>query len=345
LGVTAKPSIVRAKAPMRISFAGGGTDFAHWYNEHGGAVLSSTINWYAKVAIRARDDDQVRVRALHVGTAVEYHREDEPVYDGVLDLAKGVIARLGVDRGVDVLVESDAPAGGGLGGSSALTTALLGAVAEFNGSPLTSYELAELNYIVERVDLGIAGGQQDQYSTTFGGFNLIEFSADNVLVNPLRIDPATLNDLESHLLLCYTGQVRTDLHLIDKQVAHYEQGREETIQGMKRLQELAFTMKEQLLRGNLDDLGLALHDGYAAKKAMNPDLAEGTNADVLYAAARDHGATGGKLLGAGGGGFLLLYAPIERHAPIKRALTEKGGEFQRFSFEDAGLQVWRSRSE
>src|SRR4051794_30493414 len=204
--------IVRARAPMRISFAGGGTAFRHWYEVHGGAVLSTTINRYASVSLSPRDGRQIRIRELHVGTSAEYSLDQQPVYDGVLDLAKAVIQRLGAQQGFDLLVSSDAPAGSGLGGSSALTSAVLGAVAEFMGTHLSNYELAEMNYLVERIDLGIAGGEQDQYSTTFGGFNLIEFGAERVLVNPLRIDRDTLHDLEAHLLLCYTGRVRTDLH-------------------------------------------------------------------------------------------------------------------------------------
>lgn len=330
---------------MRVSFAGGGTDFPHWYEVHGGAVLSSTINWYANVTVYPRDDRRVHIRELHLGTVVEYHLDEQPLYDGVFDLAKAVIARLGVERGFDLLVHSDAPAGSGLGGSSALTSAALGAISAFIGTPLTSYELAEANYLVEREDLGIAGGHQDQYSTTFGGFNFIEFRADRVLVNPLRIDRETLNDLEAHLLLCYTGSVRTDLNLIDKQVGMFEQGREETVNGMKRLQELASEMREELLMGNLDRVGALFHDAYLAKKGMNPDVANGTNADALYEQALAHGAKGGKLLGAGGGGYLLLYAPLDRQAEIKEALVRNGGTMNRFAFEDQGLQVWRSSSE
>lgn len=330
---------------MRVSFAGGGTDFPHWYETHGGAVLSSTINWYANVTVYPRDDRRINIRELHLGTVVEYHLDEGPLYDGVLDLAKAVIRRLGVERGFDLLVHSDAPAGSGLGGSSALTSAALGAISAFIGAPLTSYELAEANYLVEREDLGIAGGHQDQYSTTFGGFNFIEFAADRVLVNPLRIDRETLNDLEAHLLLCYTGGVRTDLHLIDKQVSMLEQGRKDTIEGMKRLQELASEMKEELLMGNLDRVGSLFHDAYLAKKGMNPDVAQGTNADALYEQALACGAKGGKLLGAGGGGYLLLYAPLDRQAEIKEALVRMGGTMNRFAFEDQGLQVWRSASE
>ena len=173
-------TIIRAKAPLRISFAGGGTDLPHYYEQHGGAVLSSTINRYAFATLFVREDNEIGIRSLDLGRLVRYSRDQEPVYDGVLDLAKAAIQRIGINHGIDLDVRLDVPAGSGLGGSSALTAAVLGAVAAANGYPLSAYELAELNYLIERKDLQIAGGKQDQYATTFGGFNLIEFYLDHV---------------------------------------------------------------------------------------------------------------------------------------------------------------------
>jgi D-glycero-alpha-D-manno-heptose-7-phosphate kinase len=337
-------ALIRAKAPLRISFAGGGTDLPHWYEEHGGAVFSSTINRFAYVTLYPRDDREVRIRSLDLGYMVQYDVKERPIYDGVLDLAKAVIHRLGADRGLELDVRSDAPAGSGLGGSSALTAAVIGALARYTGQTLDAYELAELNYEIERHDLRIAGGKQDQYATTFGGFNLIEFHADRVLVNPLSIGRDILNDLESHLLLCYTGRVRADLGLVSKQMKMYREGRAATHQGMHRLYELVFEMKEALLKGRLSDFGALLHDAYLAKKSMNPDVAVGTIADQLYDEARSCGAQGGKLLGAGGGGYLLLYCETDRQHEIRLALEALGGQFTDFAFDDLGLQSWRSNN-
>lgn len=335
--------IVRAKSPLRISFVGGGTDLPHYYEEHGGAVLSSTVNRYAYVTLYPREDQEVLIRSLDLGYAVKYNVDKGPVYDGLLDLAKAAIARLGSDQGMELDVRSDAPAGSGLGGSSAVTAAVIGAVGVYTGAPLTSYELAELNYEVERADLGIAGGRQDQYATTFGGFNLIEFHKDRVLVNPLRIDRDILNDLEAHLLLCYTGGVRTNLGLIDKQVRLYQEGRETTLAGMDRLHQLAYEMKEALLTARLNRFGEMLDEAYASKKRMNPHVAEGTIVDALYETAKEHGAIGGKLCGAGGGGYLLLYCETGRQNDVRRALEAIGGQFTDFAFDGYGLQTWRSR--
>jgi len=219
---------------------------------------------------------------------------------------------------------------------------LLGALAALTGRPLSTYELAELNYTVERVDLRITGGKQDQYATTFGGFNLIEFFKDRVIVNPLRVERDILNDLEAHLLLCYTGCVRPDLGLVARQVGFFKAGRSETLEGMRRLRELAYEMKEALLTGKFNRFGELLHGAYQNKKRMNPHIVEGTAADLLYDAARKYGAIGGKLCGAGGGGYLLLYCETGRQHEVRKQLEKLGGQFTDFAFDGWGLQVWRS---
>ena len=336
--------LIRAKAPLRISFAGGGTDLPHYYEKYQGAVLSSTINRYAHVTIYPRADHEIEIRSLDLGHTVRYSVREQPVYDGVMDLAKAAIHRVGVEAGMDLDVRMEAPRGSGLGGSSALTAAVLGAVASLKGHPYSLYDLAELNYAIERTDLKIAGGKQDQYATTFGGFNLLEFRKDRVVVTPLRIDASVLNDLEAHLLLCYTGKVRPNLGLISDQIKYFAEGRKETVDGMHRLYEMAFEMKEALLTGNLEHFGLMLHEAYLNKKRMNPKVAEGTPADALYEMALQHGTIGGKLLGAGGGGYLLLYCQTGKQLAVRRALEEMGGQFADFSFDGCGVQVWRSRA-
>jgi len=335
-------TIVRAKSPLRISFAGGGTDLPHYYEEHGGAVLSSTINRYAYVTVYPREDREIQIRSLDMGYTVKYNIDEEPVYDGILDLVKAAIRRMGVTSGMNLDIRTDAPPGSGLGGSSALTAAVIGALSVLTGAPMNCYELAELNYTIERIDLGIAGGKQDQYATTFGGFNLIEFYKDRVVVTPLRIDRDILNDLEAHLLLCYTGKIRANLGLVDTQIRLYRQGRSETLEGMRQLHRMVYDMKDALLTGRLDDFGEMLHEAYVNKKRMNPYISEGTPADLLYETARRHGAIGGKLCGAGGGGYLLLYCATDRQQEVRRALEELGGRFTDFAFDGFGLQVWRS---
>lgn len=336
-------SIVRAKAPLRVSFAGGGTDLPHWYADHQGAVFSSTIDRFANVTLYPRDDGLIRIRSLDLGLNISFDVNNPPTYDGILDLAKAVIYRLRTRRGMELDVRSAAPPGSGLGGSSAVTAALIGVVAAYTGQALDCYEQAELNFQVERQDLGIQGGKQDQYATTFGGFNIIEFHPDAAIVNTLELARDTVNDLESHLLLCYTGQVRAHLGLVSNQVQLYREGHKETRVGMERLCELAYEMAEAVTECRLNDFGHLLHEAYICKKRINPDVAMGTIADALYTEARRNGALGGKLLGAGGGGYLLIYCEIGRQQEVRHALQLLGGTVTDFTFETRGVQVWRSQ--
>jgi D-glycero-alpha-D-manno-heptose-7-phosphate kinase len=333
------PVTVIARAPLRISFVGGGTDFPHWYREHGGAVLSTTIDHYAEVTLQPREDDRISIRSIGFGHLVAYDVGSDPGYDGVMDLPKAALARVGVRRGVDLDIRSDAPPGSGLGGSSALVTAVVAALLALDGRAVDADELARTSYAIERDDLGIAGGWQDQFATAFGGLNLLEFSVDGVRVTPARVPPAALDALRSWLMLCDTGRVRTNVGLIEAQVRLHAEGREETIQGMKQLQALAYEMRDTLEAGDVEAIGPMLQQAYESKKRMNPHIAEGTAIERLFAAARAAGATGGKICGAGGGGYLLLACPPERQRAVRDALEPFGGRFTPFAFEPAGVRA------
>lgn len=347
---TLKPSkklqcdIIRAKSPLRVSFTGGGTDVPAWYEVNPGAVLSSTINRYAYVTLYPRDDRQVRIRSLDLGFSIDFDLDHGPAYDGALDLAKAAIKRLDIDRGMEIDIRSDAPAGSGLGGSSALTSALLGALAEFRGLKLTREQLAELNYTVERIDLKIAGGKQDQYATAYGGFNTIKFCKDLIAVEPVEVSPSIVNDLEAHLLLCYTGKVRAHGNLVAKQVEMFQQGRTTTIDGMKRLYDMVFEMRDALVEGDLDCFGHLMHEAQINKMRMNPHVTEGTAIDSMYEAAMNAGSLGGKLLGAGGGGYVAFYCPTNKQHEVRAVLESMGGTISDFAFDEQGMQVWRSAS-
>jgi D-glycero-alpha-D-manno-heptose-7-phosphate kinase len=330
---------VRATAPLRISFVGGGTDFPHYFERNGGAVLSATIDHCAHVDVTPRQDRQVTIRSLDLGHLVEYRLEEGPVYDGVMDLPKAAIARIGSRAGLDVDIASDAPPGSGLGGSSALVTACVGALAALAELRLSAFEVARLAYAIERDDLQIAGGWQDQYAVALGGFNLLEFSSDGVAVTPLALEEGALAELRSHLLLCYTGRVRTDLGLIDAQIRMYREGREDTIVGMKQLHEMAYEMRDALEAGDLGSLGGLLRQAYESKKRMNPHIAEGTPIERLMNAAHESGAAGGKICGAGGGGYLLLACRPDRQPAVRAALEALGGQFAEFSFRSRGVEA------
>jgi D-glycero-alpha-D-manno-heptose-7-phosphate kinase len=337
-----RKTIIRAKAPLRLSFVGGGTDLPHYYEQHGGAVLSSTINRFSNVTLYPRQDNEVHVRSLDLDYSVRYRADETPSYDGFCDLAKAAIRRLGADLGFELDIHTEAPPGSGLGGSSAVTAAVIGALGEYSGLVLDQYELAELNYTIERTDLSISGGKQDQYATTFGGFNLIEFYKDRVLVTPLRIPRDVLNDLTCHLMLCYTGRIRPAMGLIDTQVRYYKEGRQTTMQGMKRLHEMAYEMKEALLKGQLKRFGDLLDEAALNKSRMNPHVSD-AGLDELCELAKKHGATAGKLCGAGGGGYMMLFVTGQRRLEVRKALEHAGCQFADFAFDNDGLQVWRSQ--
>jgi D-glycero-alpha-D-manno-heptose-7-phosphate kinase len=331
---------IHAVAPLRISFVGGGTDFPHWYEEHGGAVLSATIDHAVRVRVTERRDRVVAVRSLDLDRLVAYHLDDGPVYDGALDLVKAAIERAGVHVGVDVEIRSEAPPGSGLGGSSALVTAVVAALAMLGERSLTAAALADTAYRIEREDLRIAGGWQDQYAAAFGGCNLLVFSRSGARVEPVSSE-ARLRELSRGLLLCYTGHVRRNVGLIDRQIALHAEGREETLLGMKRLHEMAYAMRDAVERADLPAVGALLHDAFVAKQQMNPDIAKDTPIESMLAAARQAGAYGGKVCGAGGGGYLLIAAAPGAHAAVRTALEAMGGEFAPFSFVTSGVRATR----
>jgi D-glycero-alpha-D-manno-heptose-7-phosphate kinase len=332
---------VEAVAPLRVSFVGGGTDFPHWYDEHGGAVLSATIDHFVRVRVTPRTDRKVSIRSLDLGSLVEYHLDDGPGDDSALDLATAAIARLEPGTGVDVNISSEAPPGSGLGGSSALVTAAVAALAMVSGRTMKPAELAELSYTIERDDLGISGGRQDQYSSAFGGINLLEFGETGVQVHPVHVRTDVVAELESSLLLCYTGFVRRNVGLIDRQIELHREGREETHLGLKRLQAMAYDMRDALVDGRVDELGAMLGDAFQAKKLMNPYISEHTPIDAMLEAATRAGAAGGKICGAGGGGYLLISCPNGSRAPVRTELERLGGQIAPFRFSPRGVVARR----
>jgi D-glycero-alpha-D-manno-heptose-7-phosphate kinase len=338
--------IVRTKAPLRISFAGGGTDVPPFPQQEGGCVLSATINRYAYGTLRTRNDQAINIESLDYGLSVNYPPEELMVYDGKLDLVKAAIVKMDGrgEVGFDVFIHSDAPPGSGLGSSSAMMVALVGLLKEFKGLPLTDYDVAELAYLIEREDLAIKGGLQDQYAAAFGGFNYIEFLGDRVIVNPLKIRPDIVNELEYNLLLCYTGSSRLSSNIIEDQVKRYESGEQDSLDAMRQLKALTIEMKNALLRRRLDEFGDLLHHEWENKKKMSHKIST-PHLDEMYEAARQAGAIGGKITGAGGGGYMLLYCRFDKKHKVAERLKELGCVMTDFAFEPFGLQTWRVSGE
>jgi D-glycero-alpha-D-manno-heptose-7-phosphate kinase len=335
-------TLIRAKAPLRVSFAGGGTDVPPFPQDEGGCVLSATINRYAWGTLRVRADEKVCINSLDLGLSLSYSSHRDLVYDGQIDLAKAAILRLAGSppSGLDLFLHTDAPPGSGLGSSSAIIVTLVGLLKELRTLPLTDYEVAELAYEIERVDLGIQGGLQDQYAAAFGGFNFIEFLADRVIVNSLKISPTILNELEYNLILCDTRKVRLSSSIIEDQVARYRGRDADTLGALVEIKRLTIEMKNALLRGRLETFGELLHEEWEQKKRMSSRIST-PELDELYELARTEGAIGGKITGAGGGGFMLLYCPFEKKHRIGNVLREHGCDIHHLAFEPLGLQTWR----
>ncbi|MDZ7262593.1 MAG: GHMP kinase, partial [candidate division KSB1 bacterium] len=207
---------------------------------------------------------------------------------------------------------------------------------------LTDYEIAELTYKIERIDLKIAGGKQDQYAATFGGFNFIEFYDKITVVNPLRVNPSVINELEYNLLLCYTGTTRLSANIVAHQAQSYIQRKERVVRALDQMKSLTIEMKNCLLRGQLTEFANLLHEAWQYKKDLDEQITN-PRIDELYELARKQGVLGGKILGAGGGGYLLLYCPFQRKHQVAEALEKAGAQVVKFSFEPRGLQIWEVR--
>ncbi len=332
--------LIRSRAPLRISFAGGGTDVEPYPRERGGAVLSATMDKYAYATLRPRQDGQLCVKSLDYDVVARYNVNGRLPYDGELDLVKAVVRTMGGGSGLDLFLHSDAPPGSGLGSSSTMVVALIGAFDRWLDRSLEEYEIARLAYQIERVELGVPGGWQDQFAAVFGGFNFIEFLGDEIVVNPLRIKRSILHELHYRLLLCYTGRTRLSGRILDRQIAGYVEKRRDVVAALDAIKAITIQAKNALLQGRLDDFGRLLYEGWEQKKRLASGITD-TSIDALYEVGVKAGAIGGKLLGAGGGGYLLFLCPFERKHLIAQALEEAGGQVVPFNFDLRGLQVWR----
>ena len=331
--------IIRSKAPLRISFAGGGTDVPPYLEERGGAVLSTTVNKYAYATLIPREDETINVKSLDYDIVAKYNADEKLFYDGKLDLVKAVINNMEAKQGLDLFMHSDAPPGSGLGSSSTVVVTLVGLFKKWLNVPLTDYDIAELAYKIERQDLGIKGGKQDQYAATFGGFNYIEFHAQSTIVNPLRINLDVLNELEYSLLLCYTGRTRLSANILKEQIDKYVKKEKDSIEALDELKAICIDMKNALLKGHLGEFGELLHKGWMNKKKLASKITS-PEIDKLYETARENGAIGGKILGAGGGGYLLLFCDFDKKHIVAEKLEKLGGQIVEFGFDFKGLQTW-----
>jgi D-glycero-alpha-D-manno-heptose-7-phosphate kinase len=337
--------IYRSKAPLRIGLAGGGTDVSPYCDLYGGAILNATVSLYAYANIEPVAENVIMLNAVDRKEEQRFEWSDQLPINGTLDLLKGVYNRIqklyGVPlSGFRLSTSVDAPAGSGLGTSSTLVVAVIGAFAEMLRLPLGEYDIAQLAYDIERKELNMAGGRQDQYAATFGGVNYMEFSADDkVIVNPLRIKQKYLFELENNLLLYYTKTSRESAKIIERQSQNVVDKKGKSIEAMHQLKQQAQMMKEALLKGRVHEIGEILDFGFKQKREMAEGISNILMEDI-YTAAKDAGASGGKISGAGGGGFMIFYCPENTKYSVREALENFGGYCTNYQFVDHGLTTW-----
>jgi D-glycero-alpha-D-manno-heptose-7-phosphate kinase len=336
------PIYARARSPVRISFGGGGSDLTHYFSEHGGAVINSTISLYSHATLRMRNDERVRIYShdLRQQLAAESLKELLRDSSDSLPLLLAILRLVHPDFGFELTVASDFAAGSGLGGSAVVTAAILGCFNQFRQDHWDAHELAEMAFQAERLYLKVAGGWQDQYATVFGGFNFIEFRPDQNLVHPLRIHPDVLIELEESLLLCDTGIQHDSGEIHQDQRQQLERG--EVQQRLRENVELTYQMRDHLLHGRLYDFGNALHHAWQLKRQFS-SMISNSHLDNLYELSRHHGAVGGKILGAGNGGFFLFYTEPFRKYELAQALETAGLHLHPFRFDQDGLRAWKVR--
>lgn len=329
-----------SRAPMRVSFAGGGTDVSPYPETRGGAVLSMAISRFCHASLTPRGDANVNIRLLDYGNVLTVPVDRLPDINGgpLAPLVATLRAAGDLERGFDLVVASEAAPKSGLGASSALVVAVLGAIRAWKGSPWTDGEVAELAYRAERLDAGQSGGRQDQYAAAFGGLNFFEFLPERTLVNPIHLSCEVAAELQANLLLCFTGKPHPKEDLIQKQVSSFRAGDPKVLSALDRLKELAVSMREALMRGDLAGFAWLLSEGWEYKKSLAEGITD-QGIDRMYQAAVKAGALGGKLLGSGGGGHLLLYCPPERREHVVRQVAALGGSEVPFTFSPAGVQA------
>ncbi|WP_144959583.1 GHMP family kinase ATP-binding protein [Pseudomonas oryzihabitans] len=335
------PVLARARAPVRMSFCGGGADLTYFFVDHPAAVLSCTVGLYAHATLVPRADSLIRIYSEDLDLEERFESMNALAAHEDKSLLATIVSVIKPSYGLDLHLRSDFPVGSGLGGSSAATTATIAAFNELRQDRWSTYEIAELAFQAERLCFGIAGGWQDQYASAFGGFNLIEFENRRNLVHPIRLEEAIRNELESCLVLCDTGLSHDSGQLHDLQRQEIQADTSQTLL-LSESVALCRRMHRHLIRGELQDFGRCLHEAWSLKKRFSSAISHST-LDTVYSHAQAAGAVGGKLLGAGGGGFFLFYVQPQYRQAVVRAVRALGCQTTNFRFESNGVTSWRTK--
>ena len=335
--------IARSKSPVRISFGGGGSDTTAFFKDHNGAVINSTISLFSNCTLFKRTDSIINIDSADLGIENFFLNLYEFLNSErcPLDLIKATIKVINPTFGFDLYIQSDFPLRSGLGGSAVVVSSVIGCFNEFRIDKWSSYEIAELAYEAERLNMGISGGWQDQYATVFGGFNFMEFSNRQNLIHPLRLSETTKSSLEQNLILCYTNTSHKSSDIHQNQKSNLDnKGIQENV---KKNVKIAYKMRESLLKENLNDFSDLMNDSWELKKSYSSDIST-DYLDDIYEGAKKNGALSGKLLGAGGGGYFLFYTDFSKRNKLINWIKKEGLIYTNFKFEDLGLKSWIERN-
>ncbi len=328
------------RSPVRISFGGGGTDLPAYYEQFGGAVLSAAINKYFYTILGKRSDGRVQVISSDLRVCETWHDIANMSMEGsALEIPLAVLKEMDCDIAVDLFLASEIPPGTGLGSSASVCVNILKTLTAYLQRPLSKYELAERAFFIARHILGKHVGKQDEYAAAFGGLNYISFHPEGAtLVEPVELEPAVLRELQSNLMLFFAGAAHHSWTILQEQEASTRSGHGVAVEALHEVKELGARMRENLQRGELHQFGELLHDAWQAKRRVSDKIST-PRIDKLYSLALHHGALGGKITGAGGGGFLLFYCEPAQQAAVREAMREEGIHEMAFGFDTQGAQV------
>jgi len=327
-----------AQAPVRISFGGGGTDLAAYYMRYGGLVVSTAINRYVYTIVSSSAFDSQQIISANYHTFYRRSLSEDLIWDGNLSLPKSILQYFGVQTGLDIFLASEVPPGTGLGSSGSVAVSMIAALLAWQNRPLDKGEIADIACHIEIDRMGMPVGKQDQFASAMGGLNVLTFTADGVQVDPIQLNPYTLDQLQRNILLFYTGQARESSNILKHQRNASEENRPEVIQRLHTIKTLALDIRDALIAGDLDAFGKLMHQSWLNKRGLAANI---TNSDIdeWYEVALKSGAIGGKITGAGGGGFLMLVCPPYRQSAVTRALGERGLRRMDFGFDFTGVRV------
>ena len=351
--MTTTKEAVRARAPVRIDFAGGWTDVAEFCMDEPGFVVNAAITIYSYVTVLPGiadlglnllsrgelPEEGIRIYSSDFDRYVEAKSIRDLEYDGNIDLVKAALKDSDVHGGLSIITQSQAPPGSGLGTSAAMGVCLLAAMRRYTNDHMLKYQLAEEASRIEREELGIRGGKQDQYSSALGAIQFLEFRGEAVRSSPLDLPKGTLLELEKSLVLCYTGISRLSGDVHASVARNFSEGRRETVDAIRGLKKGAYEIKDALLQGDVNHFGKLMSQNWSLQKALHPSITT-DEIEQLFAAAEAEGAVGGKACGAGGGGCLLFACRPEREHRVRQALEKNGGRILEFGFDCLGAETW-----